>query len=52
MRRTYPNTDLEGPKWDFGPISVISVIIVSGRGLCETECVLKVKLLSVPKKDL
>jgi hypothetical protein len=50
--RTHPNTNIERPKWDFGPTSVIlchySVGAVPYVG---KKCVLKVKLLSVPKTD-
>jgi hypothetical protein len=50
-KRTHPNTNIERPKWDFGPNNVIlchnSVGVVA---YVETKCVLKVKLLSVPKR--
>jgi hypothetical protein len=50
-KRTHPNTNIEKSKWDFGPTSVIlyhnSVGAVAYVG---KKCVLKVKLLSVPKK--
>ena len=50
-KRTHPNTNIEGPKWDFNPPSVImchnSVGAVAYVG---KVCLLKVKLLSVPKR--
>jgi hypothetical protein len=50
--RPHPNTNIEGPKWDFGPTSVILCHnSVGAVAYVETKCVLKVKLLSVPKKD-
>jgi hypothetical protein len=51
-KRTHPNTNIEWPTWDFGPISVImchnSVGAVAYVG---KKFVWKVKLLNVPKKD-
>jgi hypothetical protein len=45
------NTDIEGPKWDFGPASVIlRHNIVGAVAHVETKRVLKVKLLSVQKR--
>jgi hypothetical protein len=50
-KRTHLNTSIERPKWDFGPTSVIlchnSVGAVAYVG---KKCVLKVKLLSKPKR--
>jgi hypothetical protein len=50
-KRTHPNTDIEAPKWDFGPTSVIlfhnSVGVVA---YVETEACVDVKLLRVPKR--
>jgi hypothetical protein len=49
-KRAHPNTNIEGPKWDFSPTSVISYHnLVGAVAYVETEFVLKVKLLSVPK---
>jgi hypothetical protein len=50
-KRTHPNTNIEGLKCYFGPTSVI--LYHNGVGAVayvETECVLKAKLLSVPKR--
>jgi hypothetical protein len=50
-KRTHPNTNIESPKWDFGPTSVILCHKgVGALAYIETKCVLKVKLLSVPKR--
>jgi hypothetical protein len=50
-KRTHPNTNIEGRKWNFGPTSVILCHnIVGAVAYVETKCVLKVKLLSVPKR--
>jgi hypothetical protein len=47
---THPNTDIERFKWDSGPTSVILCPnCVGAVAYVETKCVLKVKLLSVPK---
>jgi hypothetical protein len=29
-KRTHPNTDIEGPKWDFGPTSIIPCHNIAG----------------------
>jgi hypothetical protein len=51
-KRTHPNTNIERPKWDFGPTSaILSHNIVGAVAYKETKCVLKVKLLSVPKRN-
>jgi hypothetical protein len=51
-KMTPQNTKLERRKWDFGPTSVILCHnSVGAVDYVETKCVLKVKLLSVPKKD-
>ena len=51
-KRTHPNTNIEGPEWDFGPTSVILCHnCVGAVAYVGKVCVLKVKLLSVPKKD-
>jgi hypothetical protein len=50
-KRTPPNTEIEGPKWDFVPTSIILCHNSVGEvANVETKCVLKVKLLSVPKR--
>jgi hypothetical protein len=50
-KRTHPNTNIERPKWDFGPPSVILCHnSVGAVAYVETKCVLKVKLLSVLKR--
>jgi hypothetical protein len=50
-KRTHPNTNIERPKWDFGPTSVrLCHNSVGAVAYVETKCVLKVKLLSVPKR--
>jgi hypothetical protein len=50
-KRTHPNTNIERSKWDFGPTSVIlRPNSVGAVAYVETKCVLKVKLLSVPKR--
>jgi hypothetical protein len=47
---THPNTNIERSKWDFGPTSVILFHnSVGAVAYAEKKCVLKVKLLSVPK---
>jgi hypothetical protein len=47
---THQNTNIERPKRDFGPTSVILCHnSVGAVAYVETKCVLKVKLLSVPK---
>jgi hypothetical protein len=49
--RTYPNTNIERPKWDFGPTSVILCHnSVGAVAYVETKYVLRVNLLSVPKR--
>jgi hypothetical protein len=49
-KRTHPNTNIKGPKWGFGPTSVILCHSSFGAvAYVETKSVLKVKLLSVPK---
>jgi hypothetical protein len=46
-----PNTNIERPKWDFGPTSVILCQNSFGAvAYVETKCVLKVELVSVPKR--
>jgi hypothetical protein len=50
-KRTRPNTNIERPKRDFGPTRVILCHnSVGAVAYVETKCVLKVKLLSVPKR--
>jgi hypothetical protein len=50
-KRTHPNKNIERPKWDFGPTSVILCHNSVGTvAYVETKSVLKVKLLSVPKR--
>jgi hypothetical protein len=50
-KRTHPNTNIERSKWDFGPTSVILCHNCIGAvDYVETKCVLKAKLLSVPKR--
>jgi hypothetical protein len=50
-KRTHPNTNIERSKWDFGPASVILCHnYVGALAYVETKSVLKVKLLSVPKR--
>jgi hypothetical protein len=50
-KRTHRNTDIEVPKRDFGPTGVIPCRNrVGAVAYVETKCVLKVKVLSVPKK--
>jgi hypothetical protein len=50
-KRTLPNTNIERPKWDFGPTSVILCHnSVGAVAFVETKRVLKVKLLCVPKR--
>jgi hypothetical protein len=50
-KMTHPNTEIEGPKWDFAPTSVILYHNSVGEvAYVETKCVLKVKLLSVPNR--
>jgi hypothetical protein len=50
-KRTHPNTNIERSKWDFGPTSVrLCHNSVGAVAYVETKCVLKVKLLSVPKR--
>jgi hypothetical protein len=52
-KRTHLNTNIERSKWGFGPTSVILCHnSVGAVASLETKCVLKVKLLSVPEKDL
>jgi hypothetical protein len=49
-KRTHPNTNIEGPKSDFGPTSVIAGHNSFGAvAYVETKCLLKVKLLTVLK---
>jgi hypothetical protein len=49
-KRTHPNTNIEKPKWDFGPTSVILCHnSVGAVAYVETKCVLKVKLLCTKK---
>jgi hypothetical protein len=48
---THPNTNIERPKWDFGlPVSYCVIIVSVPVDYVETKFVLKVKLLSVPKR--
>jgi hypothetical protein len=50
-KRTNPNTSIRWSKWDFGPTSVILChSSVGDVAYVDTKCVLKVKLLSVPKR--
>jgi hypothetical protein len=50
-RRTHRNTNIERPKWDFGPTSVILCHNnVGAAAYVEMKFVLQVKLLSVPKR--
>jgi hypothetical protein len=50
-KMTNPNTNIERSKWDFGPTSVkLCHNCVGAVVYVETKCVLKVKLLSVPKR--
>jgi hypothetical protein len=50
-KRTHPNTNIERPKSDFGPTSVIPCQHSDGAvAYVEMKCVLKIKLLSVPKR--
>jgi hypothetical protein len=51
-KRTHPNTYIdEGPKWDFGPTSVILCHnIASAAAYVRRKRESKVKLLSVPKR--
>jgi ribosomal protein S26 len=50
-KRTHPNTNIGRSKRDFGPTSVILCHnCVGAVAYVETKCVLKVKLLSVPKR--
>ena len=52
-KRTHPNTNIEGPKWDFNPTSVILCHnCVGAVAYVETEAGVEVKLLSVPKRTL
>ena len=52
-KRTHPNTNIEGPKWDFNPTSVILCHnSVGAVAYVETEARVEVKLLSVPKRTL
>jgi hypothetical protein len=49
-KKTHPNTDIEWPKWDFGPTSVIQCRnYVGAVAFLRGKCLLKVKLLSVSK---
>jgi hypothetical protein len=49
-KRTHPNANIKRSKWDFGPTSVILCHnCVGAVAYVEMKCVLKVKLLSVPK---
>jgi hypothetical protein len=49
-KRTHPNTNIGRSKWDFGPTSVIPCHNCFGAlAYVDTNGVLKVKLLSVPK---
>jgi hypothetical protein len=51
-KRTDPNTNIERSKWDFGPTNVILCHnSVDAVAYVRKKCMLKVKLLSVPKKD-
>jgi hypothetical protein len=57
-KRTYPNTDIEWPKWDFGPTSVIPSHIcvitchscVGALAYVRWNRSSKVKFLLVPKR--
>jgi hypothetical protein len=50
-KRTRPNTSVERSKWGFGPtIVILCHNSVGAVDYVETKCVLKVKLLSVPKR--
>jgi hypothetical protein len=50
-KRTHPNTDIEGPKWNFGPTSVVPChTIVGAVAYVRRKRESKVKLLSVPKR--
>jgi hypothetical protein len=49
-KRNHRNTNIERSKWDFGSSSVILCHnCVGAVAYVETKCVLKVKLLSVPR---
>jgi hypothetical protein len=50
-KRTHPNTNIERPKWDSGPTSVIQCHnSVGAVAFVGTEAWVEVKLLSVPKR--
>jgi hypothetical protein len=50
-KRTHPNTNIERPKWAFGPtIVMLCHNSVGAVAYVETEAWVEVKLLSVPKR--
>jgi hypothetical protein len=52
-KRTHPDKTIERSKWDFGPtIVILCHNSVGAVTYVETKRVLKLKLLSVPKKTV